>query len=111
MTYSEFLFSQLFYGFIETNDTEYEQLEYDIIFPIIVEHYKKYISSIYNDDNKGEYACMLDYIYNTIKIKQHKKIKPTLSELEEMAVELLEFGDSKEKAMGRGMMRVIKELL
>lgn len=67
MNYSEFLFSQLFYNYIENNDTEYQELEYDIVYPIIVEHYKNYIGSSYNDDNKGEYACMLEYIYNKIK--------------------------------------------
>ena len=48
---------------------------------------------------------------NLGRILELEPIVEKLSELEEMAVELLEFGDSKEKAEGRGMMRVIKELL
>lgn len=107
MNYSEFLFSQLFYNYIKNNDTKYQELEYDIVYPIIVEHYNLFLKSNFNVDILGEYDCMINYIYNTMKQKK----KPTLLELEEMAEELLEFGDSKEKAFGRGMMRVIKELL
>ena len=48
---------------------------------------------------------------NLGRILELEAVVEKLSELEEMAVELLEFGDSKEKAEGRGMMRVIKDLL
>lgn len=58
MTYSEFLFTKLFYSVLKQR----AELEYDIIYPIIVHEYEKYTLSKYNIDTRGEYECMVEYL-------------------------------------------------
>ena len=67
MRYQEFLFTQLFMNFIENNDTEYIEFEYDLIYPEVMKHLSLYINSSYNIDTKSEYECMNDYLINTLK--------------------------------------------
>ena len=45
MTYEDFLFSQLFMNHIENNETEYQELEYDLIFPEVLKHQKLFLKS------------------------------------------------------------------
>jgi len=68
MNYSQFLFSQLFMNYVEQEETEYVELEYDLIFPIMLEHRKLFLSSEYNTDEQGEYECILNYLINEIKL-------------------------------------------
>jgi len=70
MEYEEFLFSQLFMNYLENNDTEYKELEYDLIFPVMLKHREAYLSSPYFLANKGEYMCILDYLNNEIKLNK-----------------------------------------
>jgi hypothetical protein len=67
MNYSQFLFSQLFMNHVEKLDLKTD-LEYDIIFPTMLEHRRFFISSEYNTDEKGEYQCILDYLIDEIKV-------------------------------------------
>jgi hypothetical protein len=60
--YSFFLFSRL-YGLYYDTDT----LPYDELFGEVVVMYENYENSAYNDSNKPEYECMIDYLYNTSK--------------------------------------------
>ena len=67
MNYSQFLFSQLFMNHVENLETEYQELEYDLIFPIMLEHRKEFLHSEYNSDKQGEYECIVNYLTNEIK--------------------------------------------
>ena len=67
MNYQDFLFSQLFMNHIENNTTEYQELEYDIIYTEVLKHKELYINSNFNTDMLSEYDCMINYIQNTIK--------------------------------------------
>ncbi len=56
MTYSEFLFSQLFMDHITHRN------EYDLIFSEILRHYELFLISDENVDTKSEYDCIVDYL-------------------------------------------------
>lgn len=58
MNYSFYLFTKLFNTVI---NIEYE---YDLMFNDLSEWFNKYESSIYNDENKTEYECILDFLNN-----------------------------------------------
>ena len=60
MQYSEFLFCQLFYCVLG----EPANIEYDLAFPIIQIEYSKYNKSSFNNDEKNEYDCIIDYLNN-----------------------------------------------
>jgi hypothetical protein len=66
MKYEDFLFSQLFMNYIENNDTEYQEFEYDIIFPEVLKHYEEYKASTYFLGLKSEYDCIVEYLSNEI---------------------------------------------
>jgi hypothetical protein len=66
MNYQDFLFSQLFMRHIENNSTQYQDLEYDLIYPEVLRHKELYINSNFNTDTKGEYECIINYLTNTI---------------------------------------------
>jgi len=66
MNYSQFLFSQLFMNHVEHNEIDGIPLEYDLIFPIMLEHRKVFLSSEYNTDEQGEYECIVNYLDNEI---------------------------------------------
>jgi hypothetical protein len=70
MNYEDFLFSQLFMNYVDNNDTIYnDTMEYDLIFPKIMQHQKEYKASTYFSMNKSEYECILDYLTNELTIK------------------------------------------
>lgn len=62
MNYSEFLFSQLFMHHVENNETEYQDLEYDLIFPEMLKHHALFLESHFNVRFKSEYECIVDYL-------------------------------------------------
>jgi hypothetical protein len=67
MNYNDFLFSQLFMNHIENNETQYQELEYDLIFPEVLKHKKLFLKSNYNVDVRSEYDCIVDYLLNEVK--------------------------------------------
>lgn len=67
MTYEDFLFSQLFMNHIENHETEYKELEYDLIFPEVLKHQKQFLKSNFNVDDRSEYDCILNYLLNVVK--------------------------------------------
>ena len=67
MTYKDFLFSQLFMNHVENNETQYQELEYDLIFPEVLKHQNMFLKSNYNVDVRSEYDCIVDYLLNEVK--------------------------------------------
>jgi len=67
MNYEDFLFSRLFMNHVENNETQYQELEYDLIFPEILEHQSLFLKSNYNVDVRSEYDCIVDYLLNEVK--------------------------------------------
>ena len=66
MNYDDFLFSQLFMNHIENNETQYKELEYDLIFPEMLRHKDLFLKSSLNVDVKSEYDCITDYLTQEI---------------------------------------------
>jgi len=60
MNYSQFLFSQLIKDLLKTNYT----IPYDTLFDVSLMIYNDYNESKYNDSNKDEYYCIVEYIQN-----------------------------------------------
>ena len=56
MSYSFFLFSKLFDCFY-TTDCAYDEL-YEVVYSM----YEDYVKSEYNDEFKGEYECIVNYL-------------------------------------------------
>lgn len=56
MDYSLFLFTKLYDVIVGLN------YEYDLMFGDLQVLYKDYSESAFNDPNKGEYDCMVDYL-------------------------------------------------
>ena len=67
MTYEIFLFSQLFMKHVENNDTQYQDLAYDLIYDEVLKHRELFLKSNYNVDVRSEYDCIEDYLSNEIK--------------------------------------------
>ena len=67
MTYQQFLFSQLFMNHIENNNTKYQNLEYDLIFNIVLKELEKFLESNFNVDILSEYDCINNYLLNEVK--------------------------------------------
>jgi hypothetical protein len=67
MNYEDFLFSQLFMNHIENNETEYQELEYDLIFPEVLNHQELFLKSNFNVDVRSEYDCIVDYLLNEVR--------------------------------------------
>ena len=67
MNYQTFLFSQLFMNHIEDYNTQYQELEYDLIYNEVLKHKNLFINSNYNVDVRSEYDCILHYLLNEIK--------------------------------------------
>lgn len=65
MNYSEFLFSQLFMCHLDK--LKFDVDGYDIVFDNVLHHYNLYIDSPFDNPNKGEYECMVDYL-NTLTL-------------------------------------------
>ena len=68
MNYEDFLFSQLFMNYIENNETEYQELEYDLIFPEVLKHQKLFLKSNFNVDVRSEYDCIVNYLEENLPI-------------------------------------------
>jgi hypothetical protein len=66
MNYEDFLFSQLFMNYIENNETEYQELEYDLMYPEVLRHRELFLKSNYNTDLESEYDCIVTYLKNEI---------------------------------------------
>jgi hypothetical protein len=60
MNYSQYLFSCLFKLF----NSEFEQMAYDIQFDEALYEYALFENSGFNDSNKGEYECIVEYLTN-----------------------------------------------
>jgi transcription termination factor NusB len=60
MTYSQFLFSQLLRDLIFTANEK----EYDLLFELSNNLYNNFENSEENKQDKSEYECIVDYIYN-----------------------------------------------
>lgn len=56
MNYSLFLFTKLYDVIVGHN------YEYDLMFQDLQNFYKDFSESAFNDPNKGEYDCMVDYL-------------------------------------------------
>ena len=52
---------------VENNETQYQELEYDLIFPEVLKHQKLFLKSNYNVDVRSEYDCIVDYLLNEVK--------------------------------------------
>ena len=62
MNYENFLFSQLFMSHIENNETHYQELEYDNMYPEVIAHRNFFLKSKHNIDTESEYDCILNYL-------------------------------------------------
>ena len=67
MKYPEFLFAQLFMSHVENNETEYQDLEYDLMFPEVLKHRILFLESEFNVPSKSEYDCIVDYLKSNIQ--------------------------------------------
>lgn len=67
MTYEDFLFSQLFMNHIENIETEYQQLEYDLIFKEVLRHQNLFLKSRFNVDVRSQYDCIVDYLLSEVR--------------------------------------------
>jgi len=67
MNYEFFLFSQLFMNHVESHETEYQNLEYDLIFPELLRHRDLFVESSFNVDIRSEYDCITSYLLNEVK--------------------------------------------
>lgn len=67
MNYEDFLFSQLFMFHVENNETQYQDLAYDLILPEVLKHQNLFLESNYNVDVRSEYDCIVDYLHNEVK--------------------------------------------
>jgi hypothetical protein len=54
-------------NYIENNNTEYQELAYDLIYNEVLKHKDLFIKSNFNVDVKSEYDCITDYLLNEIK--------------------------------------------
>ena len=66
MTYSEFLFSQLFMEYVTHEETIYDEYEYDLIYGEVVKHFQAFMSSKFNVNTIGEYDCIINYLTNEL---------------------------------------------
>jgi hypothetical protein len=58
MNYNYYLFSCL----LKEYDKDFEQMEYDLQFKKIPKLYEEFFISDFNDTNKSEYECIVDYL-------------------------------------------------
>jgi hypothetical protein len=47
---------------IENNETHYQELEYDNMYPEVIAHRKFFLKSKHNIDSESEYDCILNYL-------------------------------------------------
>ena len=58
MSYNQYLFSCL----LKLFDSEFEQMEYDIQYDVVFSKYEEFENSSYNDENRDEYECIVEYL-------------------------------------------------
>jgi hypothetical protein len=56
-------------NYVENNETEYQELAYDLIYPEVLKHRELFLESKYNTDMLSEYDCIVNYLINETKIK------------------------------------------
>tara|TARA_R110000822_G_scaffold32188_1_gene92644 strand:+ start:2542 stop:2712 length:171 start_codon:yes stop_codon:yes gene_type:complete len=54
-------------NYLENNNTEYQELEYDTMYPEVLRHEKAFLESNYNVDILSEYDCIENYLKNEIR--------------------------------------------
>jgi hypothetical protein len=52
---------------VENNVTEYQELEYDLMYPEVLRHRELFLKSNYNTDLESEYDCIVTYLLNEVK--------------------------------------------
>jgi len=87
MNYNYYLFSCL----LKIYDKEFAQTEYDLQFQRIPKLYEAFASSKFNDTNKGEYECIIDYLTN--KYKQPCVVECDLTYLRNLFIAGTTFGE------------------
>ena len=60
MNYNQYLFSCL----LKLFNSEFEQLEYDVQFGEAIREFELFENSEFNEDNKGLYECIVEYLTN-----------------------------------------------
>lgn len=60
MNYSEYLFSCL----LKLYSKKFKELEYDLQYELGIKEYKDFENSKFNNINKSEYDCIIDYLKN-----------------------------------------------
>ena len=63
MNYNQYLYSCL----LKLYDKNFAELEYDLQFELLPTLYKSFEESTFNDPNKGEYECIINYLTNQYK--------------------------------------------
>ena len=66
INYSVYLYSNL----LKLYDKDFETLEYDLQYKMIPDLYKAFEESTFNDPNKGEYECIINWLNNQYKNKK-----------------------------------------
>ena len=66
MDYNKYLFIELFRVHIEQNEIPFKDLEYDLLFEIVTEHYNNFVTSNYNNEMQGLYDCIINYLLNNV---------------------------------------------
>lgn len=66
MNYNQYLFASL----LKELDKEFSELEYDIQFDVAIAEYEEFENSDYNDVERPEYECIVEYL----KDKQLNKL-------------------------------------
>ena len=64
MNYDKYLFIELFRVHIEENEIPIKDLEYDLLFGIVTNHYNNFLTSNYNNNMLGLYECINNYLLN-----------------------------------------------
>ena len=66
MDYNKYLFIELFRCHIEQNEIPIKDLEYDLLFEIVTEHYNNFVTSNYNNEMQSLYDCIINYLLNNV---------------------------------------------
>ena len=73
MNYDKYLFIELFRVHIEENEIPIKDLEYDLLFGIVTNHYNNFLTSNYNCQVSGLvscaglYECINNYLKGTLR--------------------------------------------
>ncbi len=73
MTYSDFLFSKLFMEYNRAYNTDYKDMEYDLLFGVIKDHMENFLASPFNDESESEYNCISNYLSHRFVNMQNQK--------------------------------------